>query len=199
MYMKYHNNFFISSWLHRINLFHSFPFSCPNLKLGGIWDGPCWVSLAWLPFSSVLLEDLCSSLLPSFVLLCFLTTIALPRVATDVFCPLQYNPACRSKAVATDVFCPLQYSPACRSKAVARDVFCPLQYSPTCRSKAVATDVFCPLQYSPACCSKAAWNLEVHCSWFLPSMADASEVPRHGTVYLGLRDFYCILFLLLFF
>jgi hypothetical protein len=38
-----------------------------------------------------------SFFLPSCVLSCFLITITVPRVARDVFCPLRYSPACRSK------------------------------------------------------------------------------------------------------
>ena len=98
MYVKYHNTSFISSWLLWIRLFSFFPFSCPNPMLGGLWDGPFWVSSVWLLFSSVLSEDLCSFLLPGFVLSCFLIIITIPRVARDYFCSLQYSPACRRKA-----------------------------------------------------------------------------------------------------
>jgi hypothetical protein len=86
MYMKHHNTSFISPWLHRMHLLHSFPFSSLNPILGEIWDGPCWVSSLWVPFPSVLLEDLCYFLLPSFVLFSFLITIAVPPVARDIFC-----------------------------------------------------------------------------------------------------------------
>jgi len=98
MNVKHHRTSFISSWFHRIRLFNSIPFSCPTPMLGGLWDGPCWVSSVWLPFSSVLSEDLCSFLLLDCVLSCFLNIIAGPRVARDVLCPLRYSPACRSKA-----------------------------------------------------------------------------------------------------
>ena len=99
MYVKHHTTSFISSRLHRISLFSSFSFSCPFPMWDGLWDGPCWVSSFRLPFSSVQSEDLCSFLLPGCVLqFCFLIIIAVPRVARDVFCPLQYSPACRSKA-----------------------------------------------------------------------------------------------------
>jgi len=137
MYVKHHNTSFISSQFHRIRLFNFFPFSCPTLMLGGLWDGPCWVSSVWLPFSSVLSEDLCSYLLPGCVLhFCFLIIIAVPRVARDVFCPLQCSPACRSKAAW--------------------------------------------IRGSPL--------LEV--LGFSPSTADASVVPRHGSVHLGLGDIF---------
>ena len=98
MCVKHHNTSFISSRLHRIRMFNFFPFSCPTPTLGGLWDGPCWVSSVWLPLSSVLSEDLCSFLLPSCVLSCFLIVIAVSWVARDVCCPLRYSPACRSKA-----------------------------------------------------------------------------------------------------
>ena len=59
----------------------------------------------------------------------------------------------------------------------------------------VARDFFCPLRYSPACRSKAAWIrgsplLKFTVLGFLPSTADASAVPRHGSVHLGLGDFF---------
>jgi len=73
-------------------------YSCQFPMWDWLWDGPCWVSSFRLPFSSLLSEDLCSFLLPGCVLqFCFLTIIAVPPVARNVFCPLQYSPACRSK------------------------------------------------------------------------------------------------------
>jgi len=72
MHVKHHNTSFIFSRLHRIRLFNFFPFSCPNPMLGGLWDGPCWVSSVWFPFSSVLSEDLCSFLLLLLLLLLLL-------------------------------------------------------------------------------------------------------------------------------
>ena len=137
MYVKHHNTSFISSWLHRIHLFNFFPFSCKTPMLGGIWDGPYWVSSVRLPLSSVLSEDLCSFLLPGCVLSCFLIVIAVPRVARDVFCPLRYRPACRIKA-----------------ESEGRHF----------------------LKFTVLC--------------FLPSTADASVVPRHASVRVGLGFFF---------
>jgi len=139
MYVKHHNTSFISSRPYWIRLFNSFPFSCPTLMLGGLWGGPCCVSSVWLPFSSVMSEDLCSFLLPGCVLqFCFLIIIAVPRVAIDVFCPLQYNPACRSKAAW------IWGSPLPKFTILG----------------------------------------------FLSSTADASVVPWHGSVHLGLGNFF---------
>ena len=99
MYVQHHTTSFISSQLHRNRLRNFFPFFCPFPMWDVLWDGPCWVSSFRLPFSSVLSEDLCSFLFPVCVLkFCFLIIIAVPRVARDVFCPLQYSDACSSKA-----------------------------------------------------------------------------------------------------
>ena len=73
-----------------------FPFSCPIL--GGIWDGPCWVPPVWVPFCSLLLEDLCFFLPPGFEMLCFQITIAVSPAARNIFSPLHRSPTCRSKA-----------------------------------------------------------------------------------------------------
>ena len=78
-------------------IYSIFPFYCPTPIVGAISDGPCWVLSIYLPFFSVLLQDLCSFLLPCFVLF-FLITIAVSPVARDIFCPLQYSPACRITA-----------------------------------------------------------------------------------------------------
>jgi hypothetical protein len=48
--------------------------------LGGLWDGPCWVSSVWLSFCSVLSEVFYSFLLLGFVLSCFLIIIDVQRV-----------------------------------------------------------------------------------------------------------------------
>jgi hypothetical protein len=60
--------------------------------LCGIWDGLFWVPSVWLPLCSVLSGDICSFLLPGFVLSCFLIIVAVPRVARDVFCLLWCSP-----------------------------------------------------------------------------------------------------------
>jgi len=63
-----------------------FPFSCPTPILGAIWDGPCSVPPVWLPFYSVLPQDLCSFLPP------------VSQVAHNISFTLQYSPVCPSKA-----------------------------------------------------------------------------------------------------
>jgi hypothetical protein len=75
-----------------------FPFSCPTPILGGIRDSPCSVPPEWLPFYSVLLEDLSSFLLPGFEMFCFPITIAVSQAAQNISSPLQYSPASPSKA-----------------------------------------------------------------------------------------------------
>jgi hypothetical protein len=98
MYVKHHNTSFITSWPHWIRLFNFFPIYCPTLMLGGLWDGPCWISSVWLPLASVLSEVLCSFLLLGSVLSCLRINFAVPRVARDVFCQQRYSLACRTKA-----------------------------------------------------------------------------------------------------
>jgi len=139
MYVKDHNTSFMSYRLHRIRLFKGFQLSCPTPMLCGHWDGPCWVPSVWLPFSSVLPEDLRSFLLPGCVLqFCFLIIIAVSRVVGDVFCPLQCTPPAAVRLLESE------------GRHITKFTFLGL----------------------------------------LPSTADVILVPRHGSVHLGIWDFF---------
>ena len=94
MHMKYNSSYSISTWLHRIRLFHSFPFSCLSPMKGGICDS----TLGVVSLCSVLLDDLRPYLLPVFVSFCVLMSITIPRGTRDVFLLLRYCLARRSKA-----------------------------------------------------------------------------------------------------
>ena len=97
MHMKHNCNYFISHWLHRIRLFHLFPFSSLSPILCGICVSTGWVPAVWYFLCSVLLDDLRPFLLPVFVPFCVLISIAVPRVTRDIFRLLRYCLACRSR------------------------------------------------------------------------------------------------------